>query len=153
MLDAKKRFVNALSAISSCLRPRRDQACCQTMPLPDDAGPGVQPQPLRFHCISCGVLLTIKAGKAGTSGPCPMCGARITAPAAAGRPVRVPATAGQPVRRHKRTARTHKGAVLADTGIDHAHIQNRESLQSLKVLAFFLLTFCICLAVIWLLSR
>ena len=94
-------------------------------------------------------MLAIDAGKAGTNGPCPSCGVRITAPAAA--PVR-PAAPPTDTRRTV-IARSRKGRVLADTGIDHAHLQNRESLQSLKVLALFFLTFCAGLAIVWLMSR
>ncbi len=117
------------------------------MPLPGDDDSGARP--LRFHCTACGILLTIDAAQAGVTGPCPQCGARITAP---GAPYRR-STASQPARPLRKVARTHKGRILADTGIDQAHIHNRESLQSLKVLLLFLLTFGICFAVVWLLSR
>ena len=117
------------------------------MPLPDKADSGAQP--LKFHCTACGILLTIDAAKAGVTGPCPKCGVRITAPRVAPQAASPPSSS-RPVRK---IARTHKGRVLADTGIDHAHIQNRESLQSLKVLLFFLLAFGACFAVVWMLSR
>jgi predicted RNA-binding Zn-ribbon protein involved in translation (DUF1610 family) len=117
------------------------------MPLPERAASGTQP--LKFHCTACGTLLTIDAAMAGVTGPCPQCGARITAPRAPDRR----GTPSQPARPLRKVARTHKGRVLADTGIDQAHIHNRESLQSLKVLLLFLLAFGLCFAVIWLLSR
>ncbi|HSP44309.1 MAG TPA: hypothetical protein VLO11_15650 [Luteolibacter sp.] len=117
------------------------------MPLPERASSGTQP--LKFHCTSCGILLTVDSTRAGTTGPCPQCGARITAPGAPHRR----GTASQPASPLRKVARTHKGRVLADTGIDQAHIHNRESLQSLKVLLLFLLAFGLCFAVIWLFSR
>lgn len=38
---------------------------------------------LRFTCITCGVRLVVDQALAGTEGPCPSCGVKITAPSLA----------------------------------------------------------------------
>jgi len=63
-----------------------------------------------------------------------------------------PATSRPADQKLKKSARIHKRTILADTGLDHAHIQNRESLQSLKVLGLFLLTIGVCFLIVWLMS-
>jgi hypothetical protein len=91
------------------------------------------------------------------TGPCPHCGAIIspppTPPGASIRQDNTSRQAGPAHRKQIAQARTHKGRIRGDSILDHAHIENRESLQSLKVLALFFLTFCACIAIIWLLSR
>lgn len=124
------------------------------MPTNPHAGSGAEPAPIVFHCTACGMRLRVAAQMAGVAGPCPGCGTLISAPAAKPAAPVKPAPQVAPTA-PKRTpqARTHRGRIRGDTILDHAHLENRESIQSLKVLALFFLTFCICLAVIWLLTR
>jgi len=97
--------------------------------------------PVKFHCPACSKLLSVAPSHAGTSGPCPACGTWIHSPAHTDS--RQPAAQNQPAPIRK------KGRIPADSFIDHAHLQNRESMQSLKILALFVLAICACLAAIW----
>jgi hypothetical protein len=90
---------------------------------------------------------------AGTSGPCPSCSTWITSPAPA-------QTTGEQTRSqeappsilkssaHSSSGR-RKGRIPADSIIDHAHLDQRESARTLMVLAMFVLAICVCLAVTW----
>lgn len=94
--------------------------------------------PVKFKCSNCGVLLHAPPSQAAVSGPCPLCGTMITAPESR-RPERVP------VRK--------KGRIPADSAIDHADLEKRESLQTLKILALFALAIACCLAAAWFLKQ
>ncbi len=81
---------------------------------------------------------------AGISGPCPLCGTHLTAPASRG-----------PTRKTGRqTGRTGKrrGRIPADSFIDQSHLANRESMKSIKAIAWFILTICACIAASWFLG-
>jgi predicted ATP-dependent serine protease len=95
-------------------------------------------KPVKFKCAACGILLTAPPSQAAVSGPCPACGAWITAPEN-----HDPA----PVSARK------KGRITADSAIDHAHLEKRESLQTLKILALFALATACCLAAAWFLNQ
>jgi hypothetical protein len=45
-----------------------------------------------------------------------------------------------------------KGRIPADVAIDHTHLEKRESLKTLQVLALFALAICCCLAAAWFLT-
>lgn len=94
--------------------------------------------PVKFKCAACGIWLSAPPSQAAVSGPCPSCGALITSPGNQGPP---------PVSKRR------KGRISADAGIDHADLENRESLQSLKILALFALATACCIAAAWFLKR
>lgn len=94
--------------------------------------------PVKFKCAACGIWLSAPLSQAAVSGPCPACGAWITAPENQGPP---------PVSTRK------KGRIPADSAIDHADLEKRESLQTLKILALFTLATACCLAAAWFLKR
>ena len=93
--------------------------------------------PVKFKCAACGIWLSAPPSQAAVSGPCPSCGALITAPE-------------NPDRR--RVSKHRKGCIPADAAIDHADLEKRESLQTLKVLALFALATACCLAAAWFLK-
>jgi hypothetical protein len=115
-----------------------------------DAHPSIvssQPSPgdqsharITFACPACGTRLSIGSHQAGTSGPCPVCGGHVVSPDA---PAQSPRPSG------KRDSTRRRGRIRADAVIDHAHLENRESIRSLKVIAFFILALCACVAVAW----
>jgi predicted RNA-binding Zn-ribbon protein involved in translation (DUF1610 family) len=94
--------------------------------------------PVKFKCAACGILLTAPPSQAAISGPCPLCGATITSPGNQGR---------APVSSRR------KGRIPADAAIDHADLEKRESLQTLKILALFALATACCLAAAWFLKN
>lgn len=94
--------------------------------------------PVKFKCAACGIWLSVPPSQAAVSGPCPACGAWITAPENQG-------LAPVPARK--------KGRIPADSAIDHADLEKRESLQTLKILALFALATACCLAAAWFLKR
>lgn len=95
---------------------------------------------ITFACPGCGTRLSIGSAQAGTSGPCPACGCHVVSP---GAPVPSARTAGKPAATRKRTR------IQPDAVVDHVHLEHRESMRSLKVIALFILTVCICVAVAW----
>jgi predicted RNA-binding Zn-ribbon protein involved in translation (DUF1610 family) len=94
--------------------------------------------PVKFKCTACGIWLSAPPSQAAVSGPCPSCGAWITAPANQGTPP---------------FSKRRKGRIPADAAIDHADLDKRESLQTLKILALFALATACCLAAAWFLKR
>jgi predicted RNA-binding Zn-ribbon protein involved in translation (DUF1610 family) len=83
--------------------------------------------PVKFQCTACGIWLSAPPSQAAVSGPCPSCGAWISAPG-------------------KQTPARKRGRIPPDAAIDHADLDKRESLQTLKILALFLLATACCLA-------
>lgn len=94
--------------------------------------------PVKFKCAACGTLLAAPPSQAAVSGPCPACGAWITAPESQG---------------HTAVSARKKGRIPADSSIDHADLDKRETLQTLKILALFALATACCLAAAWFLKR
>jgi hypothetical protein len=70
---------------------------------------------------------------AGVSGPCPACGAQISAPQPPSQVV----------------SKRQKGRIAGDSIIDHQYLDRRETVKTLWILILFILTFCACLAVSW----
>ena len=95
-------------------------------------------EPVKFQCTACGIWLSVPASQAAVSGPCPTCGALITAPENKDRP---------------RAERRRKGRIAADSAIDHADLEKRESLQTLKILGLFALAIGCCVAAAWFLKK
>ena len=107
--------------------------------------PVTTPPAVVFKCGACGLSLSVPASMAGTSGPCPSCGAWISSPGT--EPLE---TGFIPAKRQSQPAeRRRKGRIAADSIVDHAHLAQRESAQTLKVLALFVIAICACLAVVW----
>lgn len=111
--------------------------------------------PLTFPCVGCGLTLSIDSRQAGTSGPCPSCGAWITSPAISDTGTKAMVSTGKtnptiPTERQNRpSASRRKGRIPADSMVDQTHLHQRESAKTLMVLALFILTICACLAVAW----
>jgi hypothetical protein len=102
---------------------------------------------VKFFCTACGTRLVVPAALAGTSGPCPRCGVTITPPVFARSP-------GLPSQVSKTSSRRPaRGRIRGDDGIDYAEQERRELLRTLRILGLFFLTFCACLAIVWLVSR
>lgn len=83
---------------------------------------------------------------AGVSGPCPNCGSIIKAPSEgiannAGPKAPRPQQ-GNPARTKSRS----KGRIPVDSIIDHTHLEHRESMKSILVIALFILAICGCIA-------
>lgn len=112
--------------------PRHDGLTTMTRPTPPAS------TPVKFQCAACGIWLSAPPSQAVLSGPCPACGVWITAPES-----RVKSLA--PTRK--------KGRIPADAAIDHADLEKRESLQTLKILALFALATACCLAAAWFLNQ
>jgi hypothetical protein len=109
---------------------------------PDNA-----PSPVVFRCGACGLSLSVPAAMSGTSGPCPSCGAWISSPAPANTvPSGLPSRSSRPPATRE-TRR--KGRIPADSIVDQSHLAQRETAQTIKVLALFVIAFCACLAVLW----
>jgi hypothetical protein len=88
---------------------------------------------------------------AGATGPCPSCGAWISSPAtAATESSGIPSQRTTPPRevREIREVR-RKGRIPADSIVDQSHLAQRETAQTIKVIALFIAAFCACLAVLW----
>jgi hypothetical protein len=94
--------------------------------------------PVKFKCAACGIWLSAPPSQAAISGPCPACGVLITAPET-------------PVPIHVKVRK--KGRIPADSAIDHADVEKREILQTLKILALFALAIACCLAAAWFLNQ
>jgi hypothetical protein len=108
--------------------------------------------PLSFVCGGCGLTLSVPLERAGSSGPCPACGAWLTSPA--GHVVVMPGDSQKsrraPATGNQARTRTHrKGRIRADSMIDHTQIDQRETVKSLVMLACFVMAICACLAVTW----
>lgn len=90
------------------------------------------------------------------SGPCPTCGSWITSPNIVGNALRPndPDKIGKkPSPRTKSTASVRsKGRISVDSMVDYAHLENRESTKTLKVIAWFILVICSCMVATWFLS-
>jgi predicted RNA-binding Zn-ribbon protein involved in translation (DUF1610 family) len=94
--------------------------------------------PVKFQCAACGILLSAPPLQAAVSNPCPACGAWITGSGN---------HAPSPVRTRR------KGRIPADAALDHADLENRESMRALKILTLFVLATACCLAAAWFLKR
>lgn len=89
---------------------------------------------------------------AGVSGPCPNCGRIIAAPSQgvannAGSSSSLPHQKASP-----RPKSRSKGRIPVDSIIDHSHLEHRESMKSILVIALFILAICGCIAVTMLLK-
>jgi hypothetical protein len=124
---------------------------------PPQTTPQSQEAKITFACSYCGSSLTISAAQAGVSGPCPVCRAPIQSPALELTPKPPPSATeptlyGSPDRPAKDCPIRSKVRIPPDSIVDHAHLENRESIQTVKVLALFILTACACLAAAWFLK-
>lgn len=122
------------------------------MPIPDATSCTVSTQApcgdshhgrITFSCPGCGARLSIGSHQAGTGGPCPACGRHVVSPNA---PVSSPRPSGKPDATRTRTR------IPPDAVVDHVHLEHRESMRSLRVIALFILTVCACVAVAWILK-
>lgn len=119
-------------------------------PLPAPPQPRTTEPLLRFTCSHCGTVLTAPFAHPGISGPCPVCGRHIASPVVATPASASAAAAPDPARSQPRR---QPPRIAADSMLDHVHLENRESIRTIKVLALFILTFCACLVAAWLLKR
>lgn len=94
--------------------------------------------PVKFQCAACGIWLKAPPSQAAASGPCPVCGVWIADPGSGGPPT---------------VSARKKGRIPADAAIDHSHLEKRESLQTLKIIALFALAIACCLATAWFLNQ
>ncbi len=85
---------------------------------------------------------------AGVTGPCPACGSSITAP-----PSKTTLPASGDGRAASTTPQASSGRVKrrisADSGVDHRHLERRETAKTLLIFLLFILAFCACLLVTW----
>jgi endogenous inhibitor of DNA gyrase (YacG/DUF329 family) len=96
---------------------------------------------LFFKCPACGLTLALDRHLAGVTGPCPACGTSVTAPQL---PTVPPARNPQ-----QHNSRRSRGRIIADSAIDHGHLERRESFRTLRIFLLAVLTFCACLLVTW----
>ena len=112
---------------------------------------------LGFNCSQCGRKLTVPEGLAGASGPCPSCGAIISAPRAekmeeCGSEARNIDPGQALVRGSGSVRRRTRAHIVADSMIDYQHLDRRETAKTLFVIMMFILAICACLAVSWFLN-
>jgi hypothetical protein len=105
---------------------------------------------LIFRCPSCGLRLSIHRSQGAVSGPCPACGNIIQAPQTAPRTADLPSASIPSTRSlaqgsEARTERS-KRRIPVDSIIDHGHLEHRESMKSILVIALFVLAICACIA-------
>ncbi len=101
---------------------------------------------VEFFCAACGVRLRAPRDKAGITAPCPRCAAPVSSPDGAPPQGILLDAPPQPPRRRR------SGRVIPDAGIDREHLDRRETLTTMKVLAWIVAALCACLAVAWLLK-
>ena len=97
---------------------------------------------------------------AGIKGPCPRCGAVISAPSAVRSEAEViPPSKGLSsrggnvlVERRGRSTGRRRGRISADSIIDHRHQGSRETTRTLFILSMFILVFFLCIVVTWFLK-
>lgn len=109
----------------------------------------VSPQeipPLVFNCPSCGLRLSADPNLAGVRGPCPGCGHDIQAPRLP--PEAAPSTSHSipPAMGESPQSGRVKRRIPVDSIIDHRHLEQRESMKSILVIALFVLVICGCVA-------
>lgn len=83
---------------------------------------------------------------AGVSGPCPSCGSIIKAPSEGGTQDAGSSIPLPQQRNATRTKSRSKGRIPVDSIIDHTHLEHRESMKSILVIALFVLAICGCIA-------
>jgi endogenous inhibitor of DNA gyrase (YacG/DUF329 family) len=96
---------------------------------------------LFFKCPACGLTLSLERHLAGITGPCPACGNAVTSP-------QLPAV---PPARNTRLSdsKRPRGRIIADSAIDHGHVERRETFRTLRIFVLAVLTFSACLLVTW----
>jgi hypothetical protein len=113
-----------------------------------ESQPATAPAPVVFRCGACGLSLSVPATMAGATGPCPSCGAWISSPATADTESSgIPSQRASALREVREVRR--KGRIPADSIVDQSHLAQRETAQTIKVIALFIAAFCACLAVLW----
>jgi hypothetical protein len=119
---------------------------------------------LLFKCPACDLKLSAGRHQAGISGPCPNCGALVSAPAftehASPSPLLNPPPATCSSDSFTRSgagssqlsSASRKGRIRADSGLDHRHLEIRETAKTLWVITLFVLAIITCLSVTWFLK-
>ena len=113
---------------------------------------------INFRCPSCMQVLSVDLRLAGTKAPCPMCRALIVAPAH--HPNLPPFASFADAQTHtnnnpqqadsmppnSRPSGTTGKVVLADAGINLMHKERKDTVATLKMVIFAVITLGICLA-------
>jgi hypothetical protein len=102
-------------------------------------------------------MLVVRGENQTVSGPCPACGAWITGPSVDdASPIRTAdpekAVKSPAPRIKSSVSGRSKGRISVDSMVDYAHLENRESTKTLKVIAWFVLVICSCMVATWFLS-
>jgi hypothetical protein len=130
--------------------------------MPAFIPPSPGKQTIIFTCAGCGSNLSVPVEIADISGPCPMCGATVSAVAGGGRAktslprVRKRASAAHRPNgagdrsRHqlKQSQPRGRGRILADSVVDQRHLDQRETFKTLAIVGLFILAICACLGVV-----
>jgi predicted RNA-binding Zn-ribbon protein involved in translation (DUF1610 family) len=119
---------------------------------------------LFFNCPACGLKLVVVRQQAGVSGPCPTCGAWVKAPDLSSESLPSSAQTSpltmdpnphhqQPATRPRRDSSTaRKGRISADLGLDHQHLELRETTKTLWMIVLFVLAVIVYLLINWFLT-
>lgn len=118
---------------------------------------------LFFDCPACGLKLAVSHQQAGVSGPCPTCGASIKAPVLSSESLPSSAQASQvtidpkphqqpAIRPRRGSSIGRKGRISADSGLDHRHLELRETTKTLWIIVLFVLAGIACLLITWFLT-
>lgn len=107
----------------------------------------ITPERLFFKCPVCGLTLSLERHQVGVTGPCPACGASVTAPTSHPALPERSSTRNEDFR--KDASRRRRGRIIADSAIDRSHLERRESFRTLSVFLWIILAFCACLLVTW----
>lgn len=122
------------------------------------------PARLSFRCPSCLNVLVVDPRLAGTAAPCPMCSAHIVAPqpVAHGIPFAIlvgaqpspflPSGTSSPTQKTKSASSSSK-VVLADGGLSQSRMEKKDTMATLKMIVFAILTIGACLAAALVLLR
>lgn len=122
------------------------------------------PARLSFRCPSCLNVLVVDPRLAGTAAPCPMCAAHIIAPqpVAHGIPFAMlvgaqpspltPSESGASTSKIKSASSSSK-VVLADGGLSQSRLEKKDTMATLKMIIFAILTIGACLATAMVLLR
>lgn len=119
---------------------------------------------LSFRCPSCLNVLVVDARLAGTAAPCPMCAAEIIAPQPVANAIPFAMLAGaQPgpftppdtaySSNNTKSASSSSKVVLADGGISQYPMEKKDTMATLKMIIYAILTIGACLAAALLLLR
>lgn len=124
--------------------------------------PGSDASQIVFTCPHCGQKLSVPRAQAEVNGPCPSCQAIVSATCLQG-----PSSKGDTLEGHLPKEKTYKPTegtlatprsvsssgrkrrISADAIVDHGRLDSAETTKSLVIITLFILTFCICLGMVW----